>query len=181
MYTPISIQHKKNFIQWFLRHYTLKRHEANWLLNFLVKKDNLLSKVSFVNDAKFCPRGIIISSDCSDEVPFLFYKQHLITTDIDKFFHDIRLNEDEHIYIQLNFKNATQSPYYVGVLEENPFTPVGTKRQLEDKRISNDLLNNLIRKNQLKKLKEAIDQSLDEKDETRFNELVEQFQKLNNF
>src|SRR5699024_4169491 len=71
MYTPISIQHKKDFIQWFLRHYTLKKYEANWLLNFLITKDKFLKKVSFVHDVRFCPRGIILSSACSDEVPFL--------------------------------------------------------------------------------------------------------------
>lgn len=181
MYTPISIQHKKDFIQWFLRHYTLKKYEANWLLNFLITKDKFLKKVSFVHDVRFCPRGIILSSACSDEVPFLFYKQQIITTDIDKFFHDIRLDADEQIYIQLSFENAKQNPHYAGVLEENPFIPIETTIQQEDERISDRLLEDLIQKYQLKKLKEDINQSLDQKDEEKFKELVKQLQKLNDF
>lgn len=179
MYTPIPIQYKKNFIQWFLINYTLKRQEVNWLLTFLMKDDKLLNQLSFVNDAKFCPRAIIISSHCSDEIPFLFYKQHIITTDIDKFFHDIRLHEDENIYVQLNFKNAKQHPYYAGVLEENPYTPISTSLQNEDKRISNYLLEDLIRQHHLEKLKEGIDQALDQKDEGKFNELVRILKGLN--
>ncbi len=40
-----------------------------------------------------------------------------------KSFHDIRLNRDEDIYIQLNFKSSFQNANYVAVLEENPYLP----------------------------------------------------------
>ena len=179
MYTPISIQHKRNFIQWFLRNYTLKRHEVKWLLNFIMKDEKLLNQLSFVHDAKFCPRAIVISSHCSDGIPFLFYKQHVITTDIEKFFHDIRLHEDEYIYVQLNFHNVRQNPYYAGVLEENPYAPIMPDLQNEDKRISNSLLTDLIREHQFKKIKEDIDQALDQKDEKKFNQLVRILKNLN--
>lgn len=179
MYTPISIEHKRDFIQWFLEHYTLKRQEANWLLNFLLKDDDLLNRISFVNDAKYCPRAIIISSHCSDEVPFLFYKQHIITTDIDKFFHDIRLNDDEFTYVQLNFEHAKQNPYYVGILEENPYTPICTSHQIEDERMSTRLLDGLIQNHQLKRLQNEIDEALDRKDEVQFNKLVKILKNIN--
>lgn len=178
MYTPISIQNKKHFMRWFLRNFTLKRLEASWILNYLVKQDKLLSKVSFVHDAKFCPRAIILTSDCSDEIPFLFYKQHIITTDIDKFFHDIRLHQDEHIYIQLNFKGANQNPFYAGVLEENPFIPSETIFSKQDQDISESLLGDLLCTHQFKKLNEDINQALDEKNEDKFNVLVTELQEL---
>ena len=44
-----------------------------------------------------------------------------MTTDAEKSFHDIRLNRDEDIYIQLNFKSSFQNANYVAVLEENPY------------------------------------------------------------
>ncbi len=178
MHTPISIQNKRDFIKWFLKNFTLKKTEAIWILNYLIKKDKLLSKVSFVQDARFCPRAIILSSDCSNEIPFLFYKQQIITTDIDKFFHDIRLHQDEHIYIQLNFKHAKQNPFYVGILEENPFAPIEANVLKEDECVSERLLKDLIRKQQLNKLKENIDRALDEKNEKKFKELVTELQKL---
>ena len=47
-----------------------------------------------------------------------------MTTDAEKSFHDIRLNRDEDIYIQLNFHESSSTlPQYVAVLEENPFMP----------------------------------------------------------
>ena len=46
-----------------------------------------------------------------------------MTTDAEKSFHDIRLNRDEDIYIQLNFKSSFQNANYVAVLEENPYLP----------------------------------------------------------
>lgn len=177
MYTAISIEHKRDFIQWFLENYTLKRQEVNWLLNFLMKDDDLLNRISFVNDAKFCPRSIIVSTHCSDEVPFLFYKQHIITTDIDKFFHDIRLNDDEYTYVQLNFENAKQNPYYVGVLEENPYSPICLSHQIEDEKMSTRLLDELIQDHQLERLKKEIDKALDRKDELKFKELVHMLKK----
>src|SRR5690625_6549402 len=92
MYTPISIQHKRDFIQWFLRNYTLKRQEVNWLLNYLIKDEKRLNQLSFVHDAKFCRKAVVISIYCSHEVQVLFYKQYVITTDIDTFSHDIHLH-----------------------------------------------------------------------------------------
>lgn len=178
MHTPISIQNKKEVIKWFLRTFTLKRPETIWILNYLTKEDKLLSNVSFVNDARFCPRAIILSSDCSGEIPFLFYKKQIVTTEIDKFFHDIRLHQDEHIYIQLNFKNANQNPVYIGVLEENPFTPYEIATTKEDQIIAEYILNDLLHDYYLKKLKSEIDQALDEKNEHKFKELVIELQKL---
>lgn len=178
MQTSISIQHKKKFIQWFLNNFTLKKPEATWILKYIMKKDKLLSKMSFVNDAKFCPRAIILTSVCTDETPFLFYKKHLVTTDIDKFFHDIRLHQDEHFYIQLNFRKANQNPFYVGVLEENPFTPTETTLSKEDQIVSERLLDTLLQEYQLTMLKKGIDQALDEKNKEKFDTLVMEFQKL---
>lgn len=178
MHTPISIQNKKHFIKWFLRNFTLKKLEATWILNFLVKQETFLKKVSFVSDARFCPRAVILSSDCTDGVPFLFYKQHLVTEDIDKFFHDIRLHEEENIYIQLNFKQSNQNDLYATVLEENPFAPTETHITQQERNVSEKLLNQILVDTQLKKLKHDIDQALDEKNEDQFKKLVELLHKL---
>lgn len=178
MHTPISIQSKKYFIKWFLKNFILKKIEATWVLNYLIKQDKLLNKVSFVNDARFCPRAVILSSDCTDEVPFLFYKQHLVTEDIDKFFHDIRLHQDENIYIQLNFKQANQNSLYATVLEENPYTPKETYIVQQDQNVSEKLLKQLLLESQLKKLKQDIDQALDDRNEYQFKKLVELLHKL---
>src|SRR5699024_5718866 len=77
MQTPVSVQDKKTFIQWFLSHYQLKKRESVWILNYLIDHSKILAHVHFVRDVKFCPRGIMMSSYCSKEAPFRFYKNQL--------------------------------------------------------------------------------------------------------
>ena len=64
-----------------------------------------------------------MSTHCVSEVPFRFFKENVMTTDAEKSFHDIRLNRDEEIYIQLNFQSSFQTPQFAAVMEENPFMP----------------------------------------------------------
>ena len=92
MATPVSVNEKKDFIRWFLNHYQLKRRECVWILNYLMSHDQLMEKVHFVEQAQYCPRGLIMSTHCVDKVPFRFYKENVMTTDAEKSFHDIRLN-----------------------------------------------------------------------------------------
>ena len=121
MTTPVSVNEKKEFIRWFLNNYQLKRRECVWILNYLISHDQLMAKVHFVEDAEHCPRGIIMSTQCVDDIPFRFYKNSVMTTDAEKSFHDIRLNRDQDIYIELKFKEAHKSYQYAAVLEPNPY------------------------------------------------------------
>ena len=123
MTTPVSVNEKKDFIRWFLNHYQLKRRECVWILNYLMSHDQLMERVHFVENAQFSPRGLVMSTHCIDEVPFRFYKENVMTTDAEKSFHDIRLNRDEEIYIQLNFHAANKAHQFAAVLEENPYMP----------------------------------------------------------
>lgn len=178
MQAPISIQDKKEFIEWFLNHYQLKKRESVWILNYLVNHDNLLNNVHFIREAKFCPRGIIISSQCTDNAPFRFYKNHLVTTDAEKSFHDIRMNRDEPLYVQLNFHNSIQNASYVAVLEDNPFIPEDYYITKNDEDNARQLLEKVAYDCEKKKLQEAIDHSLDKNDHKKFMELTTKLHKL---
>jgi uncharacterized protein YpiB (UPF0302 family) len=179
MTAPVSVDEKKEFIRWFLNHYQLKRRECVWILNYLMSHDQLMKKVHFVEQAQFCPRGLVMSTHCVDEVPFRFYKSNVMTTDAEKSFHDIRLNRDEEIYIQLNFRSSYSSHQYAGVLEENPYIPKTTSRNEKDKIIVEQLLAQSLLSFQREKLLQEIDQALDEQDEVAFKKLSEQLKKLN--
>ncbi|WP_156289226.1 ReoY family proteolytic degradation factor [Oceanobacillus salinisoli] len=178
MDTPISAQDKKNFIQWFLKHYQLKKRESVWILNYILNHNQLLKKVHFVRDVKFCPRGIVITSQCSSEVPFRFYKNHLVTTDAEKSFHDIRLNQDEDLYIQLNFSKSHQNSYYVSVLEENPFVPDDYFVTKKDKILAKKLLDKTVFDYKKKNLLRDIDRALDELDQDTFLKLSKELNEL---
>ncbi|MBU5594223.1 ReoY family proteolytic degradation factor [Amphibacillus sp. MSJ-3] len=179
MSTSISIQDKKVFINWFLAHYQLKKRESVWILNYLINHDSLLNNVHFIREARFCPRGMIISTQCSSEVAFRFYKDHIVTTDAEKSFHDIRLNRHEPIYIQLSFKNSHQSAEYSAVLEDNPFLPDDFFITKREKQLAKEFLNFTLFEAEKKQLMDKVDYALDHQDRKRFIHYANRLKKLN--
>lgn len=180
MKTPVSVNEKKDFIRWFLNHYQLKRRECVWILNYLMSHDQLMEKVHFVENAEKCPRGLIMSTHCVDEVPFRFYKENVMTTDAEKSFHDIRLNRDEDIYIQLNFYASNQVHQYAAVLVENPFMPKKLQITEKDKIIAEQFLVKSIEKFQKEKILQLIDEALDNGDKELFITLTNQLKYFQN-
>ncbi|MFA1820719.1 ReoY family proteolytic degradation factor [Virgibacillus oceani] len=178
MQSAVTVKDKKSFIKWFLNHYQLKKRESVWILNYLVNHHEILANVHFVHEAKFCPRGIIMTSHCSTETPFRFYKNQLVTTDAEKSFHDIRLNQHEPLYLQLNFNKSYQCPYYVAVLEENPFLPDEYFITEKDKNQAKCLLNKTLFENKRKTLLQGIDEALDRRDYDTFQRLTSDLKKL---
>jgi len=179
MMAPVSVIEKKDFIRWFLNHYQLKRRECVWILNYLMSHDTLMEKVHFVEQAQYCPRGIIMSTHCVEEVPFRFYKENVMTTDAEKSFHDIRLNKDEDLFIQLNFRSAYQSPNYAAVLEANPFMPKHLNINEKDRVVAERILEESIQTFQKEKLLQMIDDALDRQDKEAFANLTEKLKCLN--
>ncbi|AZV44130.1 hypothetical protein BAOM_3521 [Peribacillus asahii] len=178
MAAPVSVNEKKDFIRWFLNHYQLKRRECVWILNYLMSHDQLMKKVHFVESAQYCPRGLIMSTHCVDEVPFRFYKANIMTTDAEKSFHDIRLNRDEEIFIQLNFKSAYSSHQYAAVLEENPYMPKSKIANEKDQQLVEQFLENSIVSFQRERLLKKIDEALDQHDEEAFKSLTKKLHSL---
>ncbi|MCT2537376.1 ReoY family proteolytic degradation factor [Aquibacillus koreensis] len=178
MSTSVSIKDKKEFIRWFLSNYQLKRRESVWILNYLINHDSLLKKVHFVREARYCPRGIVISTHCSKDVPFRFYKNHIVTTDAEKSFHDIRLNRNDPIYIQLSFKNSVQCASYVAVLEDNPFLPEDFFITNKEKRIAKSVLEISLFEYQKERLQNKIDDALDHRDKEAFKKYSEELYHL---
>ncbi len=169
---------KKEFIRWFLSNYQLKRRESVWILNYLINHDSILKNVHFIREARYCPRGIVISTHCSKDVPFRFYKNHIVTTDAEKSFHDIRLNRNDPIYIQLSFKNANQCASYVAVLEDNPFLPEDYFITKKDQRIAKQLLDMSLFNYQKQQLQEKIDNALDNRNQDDFLMFTSELEQL---
>ncbi|WP_186577795.1 ReoY family proteolytic degradation factor [Aquibacillus kalidii] len=178
MNTSVSIKDKKEFIRWFLSNYQLKKRESVWILNYLINHDSILDNVHFVREARYCPRGIVISTHCSKDVPFRFYKNHIVTTDAEKSFHDIRLNRNDPIYIQLSFKNVNQSADYVAVLEDNPFLPDDFFITKKEKNLAKEILQASLFEYQRDKLQSKIDHALDNRDQKSFQVYSQQLSEL---
>ncbi len=178
MSAPVSVNEKKDFIRWFLNHYQLKRRECVWILNYLMSHDQLMEKVHFVDQAQYCPKGLVMSTHCVDEVPFRFYKENIMTTDAEKSFHDIRLNREEDIFIQLNFHASNKAHQYAAVLEENPFMPKNLQISEKERLIAERFLADSIERFQKDLLLQKIDEALDKKDEKLFLMLTDQLKKM---
>ncbi|MFC2948318.1 ReoY family proteolytic degradation factor [Virgibacillus sediminis] len=178
MQTPVSAEEKRKFLRWFLDHYQLKKRESVWILNYLLNHQSILKHVHFVRDVKYCPRGILMTTHCSGDTPFRFYKDHLVTTDAEKSFHDIRLNPEEPLYLQLNFKKSHQNAYYVSVMEENPFKPDSQDITEKDRLTAVRLLEDSLFAFQKNRLLSEIDRALDDMDRKRFDKLVRKLHQL---
>ncbi|WP_368504490.1 ReoY family proteolytic degradation factor [Alkalihalophilus sp. As8PL] len=174
----IPVVEKKEFLRGFLQHYELKRRECAWLLNYLMSDDELMERVHFVERAASTPKALVISATGVDTVPFSFHKFKHITTDAEKAFHDIRLNQTEDIYIELHFSNPKMYPPYLAVLEDNPYLPENEEIAQVHQRMAEDLLEASIKSFRKKDLHKRIDQALDALDHHTFMQLANELKEL---
>lgn len=179
METSVSNKDKKTFVRWFLKRFDLKRRECVWILNYIVGHEELLSRVHFVEDAHYCPRAIVMSTTESSGIPFRFYKGNIMTADPEKSFHDLRMNIEKDIYIQLNFPKQPPTDLYLVVVEENPYIPSYMQISSEDKKVAQSMLQKSVYEFQQKKLLADIDVALDAGDKETFLTLSAQLKQLN--
>jgi len=121
MNIQISLEAKKIFLGWFLDRHQLKRRESMWILNYLLNHDIVLNKVHFIEAAEKTPRGMMMSTMGTNTEPFLFYKNGTLFSDPEQAFHEVRLNWQEDMYIELVFSEPWKSAEYLTVLEDNPY------------------------------------------------------------
>ncbi|MCO6017725.1 MULTISPECIES: ReoY family proteolytic degradation factor [Carnobacterium] len=121
MSIKISLETKKAFLSLFLDRYQLKRRESMWIINYLLNHDVILSRVHFVEAVETTPRGMALSTVGTQEAPFQFYKEGTIFNDPEQAFHEVRLNWNDDLYVELFFQDQWQVPEYLAVLEDNPF------------------------------------------------------------
>jgi len=176
----ITLNEKKEFIKWFLDSYTLSKKEAAWLITYISSKESLLEKVHFVRDIIGLPKAILISTECVSMTPFKFYKNNRVTPDVETAFLDIRSNPEEDIYIGLFFKERDTSPEYASVLEVNPMEKQKIIKGNLLELMAELTLDQAVREFNQKKLYEAIDSALLQGDKTKFLELTEKLNKIEN-
>ncbi|MDN7241103.1 ReoY family proteolytic degradation factor [Planococcus sp. N028] len=178
MTASVSVGEKKQFVRWFLQSYKMKRRECIWILNYMLSNEDLLEKTHFVEEAHYCPRAMVMSSTESTEIPFRFYKGNLMTADAEKSFHDLRLNPEDELYVQLNFPNRPPSPLYLSVLEENPYMPKNASFNDHNRLVAEKMLEESMSVFQEESLLKQIDEALDSNDRERFFELSELLQSI---
>ncbi|MBR7553247.1 ReoY family proteolytic degradation factor [Allobacillus sp. GCM10007491] len=164
----VPSERKKAFIEWFLTTHPPEQREVVWLLQYILKREQLLNGIHFIYEAHLTPRSIIVSTEEEESRPFRFYKEHIVTTDVDKAFHDIRLNQDQELFIEFIYEDVRQSAEYADVLEENPYLPDDYYLEKKDYNAIEKFLEETSRENEKKSLQKRINEALDQGDEEAF-------------
>lgn len=179
----ITIEKKKVFLQHFMERYQPKQYESLWILHYIANHELLLNKVHFVEMAKKALRSMTISTVDSTEVPFVYYKEYKAFTNPEQAFHDMRLNWEQDMYIELHFPDAWRDSLYLSVLEDNPFYPWNENVSDEVSAEAAEGMDALLYEIYHERIELAIEQAIDRNDEAAFkkhsyylNFLYENFQ-----
>ncbi|WP_407370525.1 ReoY family proteolytic degradation factor [Carnobacterium sp.] len=178
MNIQISLEAKKIFLGWFLDRYQLKRRESMWILNYLLNHDIVLNKVHFVESVDKTPRGMMISTTEMSNEAFLFYKNGTVFSDPEQAFHEVRLNWQEEMYIELVFLNPWKSAEYLTVLEDNPYhkwNETISMQLVEEVELALETFSLTERK---QNTLHQIDLSLEKEDRERFIQLSKQLKEI---
>lgn len=183
--SSIPAREKQFFLKWFIDYYRLKNNEVKWFLEYLLNNEDVLDRICFTGRVEGCPRAIVMQVIDFGEVSFKFIKGPVVTTDVDKSFHDLRMKKEIPMFIQIDFLQATHPPFYWFLLEDNPFLPPHIKGmnpgEFRDKqgvyeKPYGDPEENL--KQKIVDYKKAIDKALDARDEEEFYRLTNQLRIL---
>lgn len=178
MTQQVSTAYKKVMIRWLLKRYKMKRKECVWILNYLLSNEKLLDNVHFTEEAHYCPRAMIMSVVETDQIPFRFYRGNLMTADAEKAFHELRMNPDEAMYIQINIPKDVYASTYYQALVENPYIPEYSKVNKKDKEMADSFLGEMSSSMAENAYSLLIDKALDERDEKEFLRLVQERDKV---
>lgn len=112
---------KRRFLNWLVSHEFFAKREIPWILNYLANHEPILKHVHFVEKARRTPRGITICSRHFYGEPIALFIEGEMFKDSDQIFHEIRLNWQDPLYLEIQFDNAWNNELYLGVLEDNPY------------------------------------------------------------
>lgn len=172
--SAITIDAKKEFINWFLKNNQLKSREAVWILNYLFSHERALKKLHFVDNARDIEEehlGLVISARGKETAAFKCVYQGEKHNSGEKAFHLLRTLENVEIYVELHFA-ATTPDIYFQVLEDVPGQQVmlvGSEQVMIEK---------MIKQSQVKTILNKIDKALDQGDEKSFMELFNIYKNL---
>jgi len=173
----ISVAEKREFIHWFLKRYELSR-ETTWLLRFLSSHDQLLKRIHFVDHVRSLPRSMIISTRCSNMIPFRYTHHRRVGLDVETAFYDIQMYPDEELYIGLYFKDRSTCPEYAAIMEGNPMEKYDLAQDQLLSLFAEMILDQALKDFQRRELYKKIDDALASRDEQSFLQLSEQWKKI---
>lgn len=176
MISTVTNDAKRQFIARFLEKYPNQPKEVVWFLNYLLSPLGQLDRVHFTLDETGYQHTATIEV-ASTVAPFLYRKNKLVTTEVERAFHGLRLLEDEPLYIECRFPGREWDLAYAAVYEED-YALKCEEEQNYNRVISEEMLRSLERQQDEQRLLQLIDESLDDHDYERFVMLQKQYTRL---
>jgi len=181
----ITLQRKKEYIQWFTNTCLLKEERTRSILEALLNSGILLSKVRLVENIRFAPNAILLSAKGAKTVSYLCRLNGKHIEDIDLIIYELLNNPPEEIYLWVSFNREEIISLGQEVVEgkselaiEDEFKNMvqkfekGYTAKRAKKRVNTKLSQ--------EKILRAIDGALDTRDKETFLKLAEQYKKIAN-
>ncbi|PEJ67978.1 YpiB family protein [Bacillus wiedmannii] len=154
----VSTEKKLELLEWVVDNLERKiRRGFTSLMTFSC--EDFITRVHFVENASKYPYGIEITTACAEGEIAAFYTPGGVLSSLNAPYEYFSENE-EPIYMQINFKGKYENALYLDVLEDDECS-LQTYLDGED----HDTIENIL-------TKQLIDYALDTKDETLFQKLV---------
>ncbi|MFT8362359.1 MAG: YpiB family protein [Sporolactobacillus sp.] len=173
----VTSAQKKVFIKWLIEQRIIESRETIWLLNYLRSNERLLNIVHFVESIEERSRAMMICCKASRVSDFEYTKLSVRTNDPEKAFHDLRLNQDDPVYIKIQLEAVQLSAEYFAVLEDNQDAPTGSIHDIYGKAVD-DAMGTAERAYAESFLYEQINEALDNGEKEKFLELSSRWKAL---
>ncbi|KQL42279.1 hypothetical protein AN960_03305 [Bacillus sp. FJAT-25509] len=168
----MTITEKKTFLNKFLEKNQVKK-DIELILQYLLAVDEVLTNISFVDDAKSTPNGIVINfrNDNYSNYSYLqvsYYEfNKKVEMSLESIYHKLRLHgKKTAFYLELLF-DAMPIEYAL-ILDSNPFSTTSIEPNEEVQAEIDAFLSSLIAQTSHALLLRQIDKALDEKNEQQF-------------
>ncbi|PEC48549.1 hypothetical protein COJ46_11240 [Bacillus sp. AFS077874] len=176
----MTITEKKTFLNKLLEKKQVKK-DIELILQYLLAVDEVLANISFVEDAKSTPNGIVFNfrNDNYSYPQFSYYENNKkVDLSPETIYHKLRLHGKEtKFYIELLFD--VMPIEYALILDINPFSTTTFEPNEELQTEIDEFLSSLIAQTTHTLLLRQIDKALDERDEQQFLLLSSQLINLN--
>lgn len=149
---------KRQFLKWFLQHHQLKDKESLWILHYLLNHDFLLSRIHFIQEASDYPNGLVMATEDMKDSDFYFYHQGKVSKNPEEAFQAIRCNWRDDYYIELRFPDVDAAYLYFDLFDQ------GQAEEEEIQATFKELMDEMRRDQEIKKVRTAIDQALEKND-----------------
>ncbi|MGO2695383.1 YpiB family protein [Bavariicoccus seileri] len=179
----ISDKDKHRFLEWLIANQDLKDKECFWIINYLLNHNYLLSRIHFTIDVHLLNNGIVIVSDDNETDHFHFFHEGKDHYNPETAFEALRVDWKSHYYLEIKCPNSISLLQEFNVFEDNP-SEKGVDQTDEDLESAVSpkaielALEDINRKLTLSLISRDIDQALDEKNLSQFQDLCQKYQTI---